>query len=87
MKNAIDDLLDSLKFSYIEYIQCKTDEYNPNNLAYFKGYCIVLEDILVSTWNVKEEHIKEIRSSILGDTILERVTRENMMLDIEYIEK
>jgi hypothetical protein len=76
------DLLDSLKFSYLQHKACKNDG-NTVNIAYSQGYCIAIEDILASHFGVTTNKIAEIRKFILGDISLGRIHTE---IPIDFLE-
>lgn len=84
MTTTTEDLLDSLKFSYLEYKECKNND-NSINTAYKQGYCIALEDILEVSFGVPTLKIIEIRKSILGDVTLDMIHTCDI-LDIVEIE-
>ncbi|EDZ63308.1 hypothetical protein SMGD1_2057 [Sulfurimonas gotlandica GD1] len=85
MKTDTEDLLDSLKFSYIQYKACTSND-NAVNTAYTQGYCIALEDILEVHFGVTPNKIIEIRKSILGDNPLGRMYTEIPMDFLEIVE-
>ena len=70
MRTETEDLLDSLKFSYIQY-KSSVKENNIVNIAYTQGYSIALEDILVyfGITNITKE---EVRKDFLEDIPLIR---------------
>lgn len=77
-----DDLLDSLKFSYIQYKQSINDN-NPVKVTYTQGYSIALEDILNAYYGVQDETIEELRKDFLGETPLERIHVGIKRIDID----
>lgn len=80
-----EDLLDSLKFSYLEYKECKSKD-NRVNTAYKQGYCIALEDILEVSFKVPSHKIIEMRKLILGDVTLDRIHTCNISDILKIVE-
>lgn len=85
MRTDVNDLLDSLKFSYLQYRVSKNAGYTVN-IAYTQGYCIALEDILEVHFGVTSNKIKEIRKDILGDIFLGRMHTESPMDFLKIVE-
>ena len=70
MSTETKDLLDSMKFSYIQY-KASVKANNIVNIAYAQGYSIALEDILVY-FGITNKTIEELRKDFLEDIPLVR---------------
>lgn len=85
MRTDVKDLLDGLKFSYLQYKASKSSG-STVNIAYTQGYCIALEDILEVHFGVTTNKIREIKKDILGNISLDRIHTQSPVDFIEIVE-
>ncbi len=83
-KEKIEDLLDGLKFEYIQYKECKLNSSDIKSLAYIQGYCVALENILKVYFDVPFREIFEIKNTILGDIVFDRVELPQIIDKFEF---
>lgn len=76
IKIAKEELLESLKYGYIEYKQCVSSGSDEIDLAHVKGYCVTLEQILSAYGGVTSDEMMRIKRPIIGDVSLRRKKRE-----------
>jgi hypothetical protein len=78
-----DELLESLKYGYIEYRDCLASGSDEIDLAHVKGYCTTIEQILSAYGNVSSEEMLKIKKPIIGTVSLRRNKKQNANVDYD----
>ena len=73
-----EELLESLRFGYIEYKECVSKGNDEEDLSHIKGYCTTLEQILSGYGDVTKEQILNIKKPIIGNVSLRRKTKKGI---------
>lgn len=81
-----EELLESLKYGYIEYKESVADGAGEVDLAHIKGFCTTIEQILAVYGGVTLEEMMKIKRPIIGEVSLRRkkkITKSNAEVDYE----
>jgi len=70
MQIPVSDFLDSLKSGYEEYRDCLEKNHDEDDLAYIKGFCTTIEQILSSYGQVTKAEMLDIKKPIIGNISL-----------------
>ena len=81
-----EELLESLKYGYIEYKNGVANGDSEIDLAHVKGFCTTIEQILSAYGNVTLDEMLEIKRPIIGEVSLRRKkeTKVTTSTEVDY---
>ena len=80
-----EELLESLKYGYMEYKEGIAHGDSEVDLAHIKGFCTTIEQILSAYGNVTLEEMMAIKRPIIGEVSLRRNRKQKVASeDIDY---
>ena len=78
-----DELLESLKYGYIEYRDCIANGSDEVDLAHVKGHCTTIEQLLNAYGGVSSEEMMKIKRPIVGEVSLRRGKKQKSSIDYD----
>jgi hypothetical protein len=78
-----DELLESLKYGYMEYRDCLANGSDEIDLAHIKGYCTTIEQILNAYGGVSSDEMMKIKKPLIGEVSLRRVKKQDSSVDYD----
>ena len=78
-----DELLESLKYGYMEYRDCLANGSDEVDLAHIKGYCTTIEQILNAYGGVSSDEMMKIKKPLIGEVSLRRGKKQDSNIDYD----
>jgi hypothetical protein len=78
-----DELLESLKYGYMEYRDCLANGSDEVDLAHIKGYCTTIEQILNAYGGISSDEMMKIKKPLIGEVSLRRGKKQDRSINYD----